>query len=139
MKQNVALFLKALVQQGIPYSQRASAFESIFSFDFVFDEYAAQAAVAIFNDENGVRITITDYFSFAPEQQAQVLEILNNAVAERCWFTAFVTPEHEVVLKKEIPIGGVFSPGMVFTMLDYIHYCAQSLLDKLQLVHACLS
>lgn len=138
MKKNSALFLKALIDQDIPYSLKNTVFENIYTFDMDFMQHTAQVSVALFNDDSGLRITVSDYFSFDHEDMDKVLDIINEACAERRFFTAYAA-EDEVFLRKELPASEGFSPESLFSVLEVIRLTGQELLDKLCLIYTVLS
>ena len=88
MKNNAALFTKALVENGLSCSQHASKLETVFTLDF-FAGSQAQADVALFNDDHGIRITVTDFFQYDEKDTDTVLDVLNSALEERAFFNAY--------------------------------------------------
>ena len=137
MKENSALFLKALMEQSIPYKLKNTRMDSTFSFDFALNDRIAQAHVTIFNDDNGLRLLINDFFIFDPELLDAVLDIIN-AAPERAYATIYALGD-EVYIRKEITTVSGFSTERVLSTLDELSGLACSLVEKLELVYSVLS
>ena len=137
MKENSALFLKALMERSIPYKLKNTRMGSSYSFDFALNDRIAQAEVCIFGDDNGLRLLINDFFIFDPELLDVVLDIINTA-PERAYATIYALGD-EVLIRKEITTASGFSADRVLDTLDELSGIACSLVEKLELVYSVLS
>ncbi len=137
MKNNAALFTKALVENGLSCSQHSSKLETVFTLDF-FAGSQAQADVALFNDDHGIRITVTDFFQYDEKDADTVLDVLNSALEERAFFNAYAA-QGQVTLRKEIPTGDTFSAQVVLETLELMRQAAVQLYEKLCIVYSVLS
>ena len=134
MKNNAALFTKALVENGLSCSQHASKLETVFTLDF-FAGSQAQADVALFNDDHGI---VTDFFQYDEKDTDTVLDVLNSALEERAFFNAYAV-QGQVTLRKEIPTGDTFSAQVVLETLELMRQSAVQLYEKLCIVYSVLS
>ncbi len=137
MKENSALFMKALVERSIAYKHQSTRNESVYSFDFSVEETSGRVNVSVFNDDNGLRITIDDFFHFDYEYSDAVLDVINTA-PERIFATIYTLGD-EVIVRKEITTGGGFNPAIVLNTAEELMMCADSIARKLDLLYSVLS